>query len=147
MFVKKLSPTARLSAGLALAAASLAIAVSAARADDYSPHGGTTVGDVQGVTVYAPDRYTHQPTTGRMVRMNQVSMTVALGDLDLSTRGGARIAKARIVEAARDVCQRVEDVYPGSGEPPGGCYSMAVRDALRQAQDQAGYPIVAWGYR
>ncbi len=139
-----MSPKARLSAGLALASASLAVVVSAARAEPYARYGGATVGDV---TVYAPYRYTHQPTTGREVRMNQVSMVVPLGDLDLSTRGGARIAKARIVEAAREVCQRVDDLYEGSTEPPGGCYSMAVHDALRQAQDQAGYPIVAWGYR
>ena len=147
MFGKKLSPTARLSAGLALAGASLAIAVSAARADPYAPYGGDTARDVEGVTVYAPHRYVRQPTTGALVRMHEVSLTVPLGDLDLSTPRGARIAKARIVEAAKDVCQRVDDAYPGSSEPPGGCYSMAVRDALRQAQDQAGYPIVAWGYR
>jgi UrcA family protein len=105
------------------------------------------VSTVEGVTVYVPYRYVRQPTTGARVRMNSVSLAVPLGDLDLSTPGGARVAKARIVEAAKDVCQRAEDVYPGSGEPPGGCYSMAVHDALRQAQDQAGYPIVAWGYR
>jgi UrcA family protein len=131
MFGKKLSPTARLSAGLALAGASLAIAVSAARADPYSRYDEPTAANVGGV----------------VVRMNQVSMTVPLGDLDLSTRVGARIAKARIVEAAKDVCQRAEDIYPGSSEPPGGCYSMAVREGLQQAQAQAGYPIVAWGYR
>ena len=147
MFGKKLSSTTRLSAGLALAGASLAIVVSAARADPYSPHGGATVGSVEGVTVYTPYRYIRHPTTGQMVRMNTVSVGVSLADLDLSTPAGARIAKARIVDAAKDVCQRAEDVYQGSGEPPGGCYSMAVRDALRQAQEQAGYPIVAWGYR
>ncbi|HEX3408360.1 MAG TPA: UrcA family protein [Caulobacteraceae bacterium] len=147
MFGKKLGSAGRLSVGLALASASLALAVSAARADPYSPYGGTTAGSVEGVTVYAPYRYIRHPTTGAMVRMNSVSMAVSLADLDLSTPGGARLAKARIVEAAKDVCQRAEDVYPGSGEPPGGCYAMAVHDALRQAQDQAGYPIVAWGYR
>ena len=46
-----------------------------------------------------------------------------------------------------DVCQAVDDANPGDSEPPGGCYAMAVHQALRQAQDQAGYPIVAWGYR
>jgi len=109
MFGKKLSPTARLSAGLALAGASLAIAVSVARAQPYSPYGGPTVDSVGDVTVYAPHRYVRQPTTGREVLMNQVSVTVPIDDLDVSTRAGARIAKARIVEAAKDVCQRAED--------------------------------------
>ena len=135
MFGDKLGPTARLSAGLALAGASLALAVVAARADPYSPYGGTTVGSVDGVTVYASERCVRQPTTGHTVRMNSVSMVVALGDLDLSTPGDARLAKARIVRAAKEVCQRVDDAYPGASEPPGGCYAMAVRDALRQAQD------------
>jgi UrcA family protein len=79
--------------------------------------------------------------------MDQVSMTVPLGDLDLSTQDGARIAKARIVQAAKDVCQEVDDAYPGDSEPRGGCYARALHEALAQAQDQAGYPIVAWGYR
>ncbi len=147
MFGKKMGPAHRVSVGLALAGASLALVALSARADPYSPYGGTTASSVEGVTVYAPQRYITQPTTGARVRMDQVSMTVPLGDLDLSTGYGARVAKARIVRAAKDVCQEVEDAYPGSGEPPGGCYSMAVRTAMRQAQDQAGYPIVAWGYR
>jgi UrcA family protein len=147
MFGNKLGPTARLSAGLALASASLAIVVSAARADPYSRYGEATVDEAQGVTVYSPDRYIRQPTTGEIVRMDRVSMTVPLGDLDLSTPYGARVAKARIVQAARQVCEDVDDAYPGSSDPPGGCYTMAVRAALSQAQAQAGYPIVAWGYR
>jgi UrcA family protein len=147
MFGKKLGPAGRLSAGLALAGASLALAVAAAHADPYSPYGGTTVGSAEGVTVYAPYRYIRHPSTGQMVRMNAVSIPVSLSDLDLSTPGGAHVAKARIVAAAKEACRQVEDAYPGSSEPPGGCYAMAVRDALLQAQDQAGYPIVAWGYR
>jgi UrcA family protein len=146
MFGKQPGTGARI-AGLALAGASLALVALAARADPYSPYGGTTVGAIEGVTVYAPYRYVRHPTTGALVRMNTVSLAISLADLDLSTPRGARIAKARIVEAAKDVCQRAEDVYPGSGEPPGGCYSMAVHDAMRQAEDQTGYPIVAWGYR
>ena len=147
MFGKKPGTAGRFAAGLALASASLALVALSARADPYTPYGATTDGSVEGVTVYAPDRYVRQPTTGRQVRMDQVSMTVPLGDLDLSTHDGARIAKARIVRAAKDVCQAVDDANPGDSEPPGGCYAMAVHQALRQAQDQAGYPIVAWGYR
>jgi UrcA family protein len=146
MFGKKLS-AGRFAAALALAGASLALIAASASAEPYSPYGGETTASVEGVTVYAPQRYATQPTTGRRVRMEQVSMTVPLDDLDLSTSYGARVGKARIVQAAKDVCQQVDDSYPGSSEPPGGCYARAVHDAMRQAQDMAGYPIVAWGYR
>jgi UrcA family protein len=75
-------------------------------------------------------------------------MTVPLDDLDLATRRGAHIAKARIERAARDVCNAMDDNYPKDVEPKvGSCYSRAVRDGLAQAQEMAGYPILAWGYR
>lgn len=146
MFGKKPAAAGRFVAAAALAGGALTLAALSAHADPYSPHEGAT-DSVEGVTVYAPHRYATQPTTGRTVRMDQVSMTVPLGDLDLSTHEGARIAKARIVRAAKDVCQEADDAYPGDSEPPGGCYTRALHDALAQAQDQAGYPIVAWGYR
>ena len=146
MFGKKSAAAGRVGVTAVLAGASLALVAVAAHAAPY--YGDTTsVGSVEDVTVYAPHRYVTQPTTGRRVPLDQVSMTVPLGDLDLSTRYGARVAKARIAQAAKDVCQEVDDAYPGDSEPPGGCYSLAVRAAMRQAEDQAGYPIVAWGYR
>jgi len=146
MFGKKYGAAARMTAAAALAGASLGLVALSAHADAYSSHESST-GSVEGVTVYAPRHFATQPTTGRTVRMDQVSMTVPLGDLDLSTQDGARIAKARIVQAAKDVCQEVDDAYPGDSEPRGGCYARALHEALAQAQDQAGYPIVAWGYR
>ena len=145
MFGKKYGAAARMTAAAALAGASLGLVALSAHADPYPAYDRD--GSVEGVTVYAPRHYATQPTTGRTVRMDQVSMTVPLGDLDLSTHEGARIAKARIVQAAKDVCQEVDDAYPGDSEPRGGCYARAVREALAHAQDEAGYPIVAWGYR
>jgi UrcA family protein len=88
-----------------------------------------------------------QPVTGARVELDQVSFIVPIGDLDLSTRHGAREAKARIEAAARDACDRAQELYPYDEEVPGGCVSQAVRDGLQQAEDAAGYPIVAWGYR
>jgi UrcA family protein len=146
MFGKKSGAAGRLAAVAALAGASLGLAALSAHADPYSPQEGAT-SSVEGVTIYAGHRYATQPTTGRRVRMDRVSMTVPLDDLDLSTHEGALIAKARISQAAKDVCQAVDDAYPGDSEPPGGCYARALHDGLAQAQDQAGYPIVAWGYR
>ena len=137
-----------LAVGLAVAGASLACATLAARAQPYSNYDDPNVtDDVSGVTVYAPYSYAHQPTTGARVRMDRVSMVVPIDDLDLSTSFGARVAKARISRAAKEVCDESERAYPGGSPPPGGCYSMAVRDALAQAQAEVGYPIVAWGYR
>jgi UrcA family protein len=143
MFFKNLTAT------LAVASASFAVAALPASADPYTYVGrdNTAADDDAGVTVYAPYDYARQPTTGAIVRMDQVSTTVPIDDLDLSNPYDARIAKARIVDAARYVCERADDAYPQDGQPPGGCEATAVRDALRQAQDQAGYPIVAWGYR
>jgi UrcA family protein len=151
MFFKNFAAPARMAGALATASASLALVALPAHADPYSHIGQDTTAAseeaVEGVTVYAPERYARQPTTGARVRMDRVSTTVQLGDLDLSNPYDARVAKARIVEAAKDVCDEADTVYPNDGQPPGGCYSIAVRDALRQAQDMAGYPIVAWGYR
>jgi UrcA family protein len=138
----------KLAAGFAVAGASLACATLNAQAQPNSYYDEPTVtDDVGGVTVYAPYRYARQPTTGARVRMDTVSMVVPIDDLDLNTSVGARIAKARISEAAKEVCDETERAYPGGSPPPGGCYATAVRDALRDAQAQAGYPIVAWGYR
>jgi len=142
MFVNKLAT------GLLVAGASLTLVALSARADPYRSYDepGATA-EVDGVTVYVPQRYARQPTTGRRVRMDTISMVVPLGDLDLSTRFGAHLAKARIDRAAREVCNEFDNAYTGDSDPPGGCYAIAVSDALRQAQEQAGYPIVAWGYR
>jgi UrcA family protein len=143
MFFKTLTAT------LAVASASFAVAAlpASAEPDTYVGQDDAAAYDDAGVTVYAPHRYARQPTTGAIVRMDQVSTTVPIDDLDLSNPYDARVAKARIVEAARYVCERADDVYPQDGQPAGGCEAIAVRDALRQAQAQAGYPIVAWGYR
>ena len=154
MFGNTLGARGALAFAAAAASATLGLAAVSAHADAYGPYQAqspyeaqTYDTDVGGVTVYAPRRYARQPTTGALVRLRSVSTTVQLGDLDLSTRYGARVAKARIVRAARDVCDAADNAYPGSSEVPGGCYATAVRNGLQQAQAMAGYPIVAWGYR
>jgi UrcA family protein len=148
MFGNTFRQFGRAAAGLALVGASAALTSLPARADPYDRYTPAPAQDtVEGVTVYAPHRYVRQPTTGARVRLDTISMRVPLGDLDLSTPGGAREAKARIVEAAKDVCDEVQQVYSNGVEIPGGCYANAVREALAQTQRLAGYPIVAWGYR
>jgi UrcA family protein len=145
MFVE-VSPKARVAAvALALAGASLALVGPSASAQP-TPYDDESAG-VGGVTIYGPHLYARQPTTGAWVRMDSVSMTVRLADLNLATREGARTAKARIQRAARRVCAEAEYAYPKDVSPPRGCYQDAVAQGLAQAEDIAGYPIVAWGYR
>ncbi len=101
----------------------------------------------EGVTIHAPRHYERDPRTGQLIELISASRVVEIGDLDLRTRRGARIAKARIDRAAREVCNYLTDTYPGSGDTQAGCYTRAVQDGMAQVEDQAGYPIVAWGYR
>ena len=142
MIAKAPAPGRRATVALSLAAASLALTVSPARADPWNSYDTAA-----GITVRAPHPYVRQPVTGAIVRLDQVSYVVSLSDLDLSTRRGAVLAKARIERAARDVCQEVEDRYGKGEEVNGGCYATALRDALLQTERLSGYPIVAWGYR
>ena len=139
MIGNALAPGRRAALALSLAVAGLASTVSAVRADPFDT--------AAGITVRAPHPYVRQPVTGAMVRLDQVSYVVSLSDLDLSTRRGAVLAKARIERAAKDVCQDVQDRYGTDEEVAGGCYVAAVRDALIQTERLSGYPIVAWGYR
>jgi UrcA family protein len=139
MIGNALAPGRRAALALSLAVAGLASTVSAVRADPFDT--------AAGITVRAPHPYVRQPVTGAMVRLDQVSYVVSLSDLNLSTRRGAVLAKARIERAAKDVCQDVQDRYGTDEEVAGGCYVAAVRDALIQTERLSGYPIVAWGYR
>jgi len=134
-------------AASASVAALVGVGLSAPAIAQISPSQDAYAGSVGGVTVYAPHRWVRQPTTGRWVRADTLSVRVSLADLDLSTGFGAREAKRRISDAARDVCHEVEDAYPNDVQGPGNCYVEALREGLDQTQDMAGYPIVAWGYR
>lgn len=142
MIAKTLTTGHRLGMTLALAGAGLALAVTPVRADPWGASDSAA-----GVTVHAPHHYARQPVTGAQVRLDEVSYVVSLRDLDLSTRHGARLAKARIERAARAVCEAAQDRYPNDEDIDGGCYPTAVRDALIQTERLARYPIVAWGYR
>jgi len=147
MFGKELGERLRFATAIAVASAGLALAASSTQAQPGPSDQDQQSTGLGGVTVYAPDRYARQPTTGAMVRMDSVSLGVPLGDLDLSSQRDAWVAKLRIERAARAVCQEAEDAFPRDGDPPRSCYAMAVRQGMAQAQDIAGYPIVAWGYR
>jgi UrcA family protein len=138
MIANLFTHTRRAAFGLAALSASVALMAGPAVAQ---PDEGA---NVTGVTVFAPEAT--DPTTGARVRPDSVSVAVSLSDLDLTTTDGAREAKRRIEHAAKDVCDRVSTEYPNDVQMQNGCYGPAVRHALRQAELEAGYPIVAWGY-
>jgi len=146
MFANRKPAARRASIAVALAGACLCLFALPAHTQP-APYDREDAAGVGGVTVYAPHRYARQPTTGAWVRTDSISRVVSLDDLDLSTRYGARMAKARISRAARVVCQDVQNAYPNDVDPQTSCFTTALRDGLAQAQDIAGYPIVAWGYR
>ena len=126
------------------AGAAMSLAPLTAQAQTYGPDDSAS--SVGGVTVYAGPRYARQPTTGAWERTDNVSLRVALGDLDLSTHWGAREAARRIRAAAREACYEVQERYPEDVETQHGCYAPAVRNAMAQVEEGVGYPILAWGY-
>jgi UrcA family protein len=146
MFAKSSLTRSGLFTGAAALAAGIAMSFAAAPASAQTHASDDTASGVAGVTVYAGPRYQRQPTTGAWVEPDTVSLVVPIDDLDLSTRWGARQAVRRIEAAAREACDEVQTRYPQDVESEHGCYGPAVRNAIAQAQEIAGYPILAWGY-
>jgi UrcA family protein len=62
-----------------------------------------------------------------------VSVRVSYADLDLCTQSGDDALKARIREAARDVCGKIDEQYPVSIMSDRPCFRGAVADAVQQA--------------
>ncbi|HUZ12091.1 MAG TPA: UrcA family protein [Caulobacteraceae bacterium] len=146
MIVENSTRGGRTLAGVGAALAGLTLLAGTAQAQPYSPYDQGGIAAAPGVTVQAPRRYARQPTTGAWVRLDSVSRVVPLGDLDLATRYGAHAARYRIERAARRVCAETRRLYPFDVSTNRGCYQSAVQNGLAQAQDVAGYPILAWGY-
>jgi UrcA family protein len=101
------------------------------------------------VIVPAPREWVHRGADGDIA----LSRDVSYGDLDLSTRDGVRELRARIRDAARDVCEELNDHVrnPGSIIPPDvrGCAREAYRGAMMQVReavrDDDGYRDARYG--
>ena len=109
-------------------------------APDY---GRDTSAEVGGVTVtpeYRPDRTYDGIPTQRVY----ASRVVPIDDLDLSTRWGVRELHSRVVHAASDACNQLDQQWPQGLYPidssDGNCKARAIRHAMRDA------PIIYDGY-
>lgn len=122
----------------AAAAAGLAIAAPAmpAHAQPYygydNGYNGYDSGASDDITVYASPWAGRSPT-GAPYEVVRASRVVSYADLDLNTRWGADELRARVVRAARDACDELENgiAITAPDDPP--CVSRAVRRALYQA--------------
>ena len=71
-----------------------------------------------------------------------VEMTIQLGDLDLKTARGMRVARERIAAAARRLCDRFRNTSRVSdSETTADCQRDAVADAVQRLQ-QSSQPLV-----
>jgi UrcA family protein len=134
----RLALCAAAAAGLALAAPGLP-----AHAQDYGHDYGNDYGrydtgpqyaDQDGdVTVQARPREERDPATGAPYERVYASRVVSYADLNLNSRWGVRELHARLVSAARDACDELENdpmLVTAPDDPP--CVSTAVRRAMYQ---------------
>ena len=73
-------------------------------------------------------------TTGAPIRRVTTSRVVDYRDLDIDSPWGARELHWRIVRAAHDACDELDDRYPIGSPDVDGCVSEAVRDAERDVR-------------
>lgn len=133
------SPKSRWLLGAAVVGVFAAVlAQSPASAQDYDSGYGYR-NSSENIEVIAPPRRPHeQSVIGARTGHFRVSEEVPYGDLDLRTREGAHILKARIQMAARRECDRLNDSaypdfqYPHTTDSP-PCFSTAVRRAMYEA--------------
>ncbi|HEX4196975.1 MAG TPA: UrcA family protein [Caulobacteraceae bacterium] len=138
----RLALCAAAAAGMALVVPSLP-----AHAQPYgAPYDAYDAGPSNDITVYASPRAGRDPYTGAPYERVETSRVVSYADLDLNSRWGVRELRARVISAARDACDELENdpmTITASDDPP--CVSTAVHRAMYQApipdyfQDDAEY--------
>jgi UrcA family protein len=130
----RLALCAAAAAGLALAAPGLP-----AQAQDYGHDYGRYDNSAQSVdpgndvTVTAQPREERDPATGAPYERVYASRVVSYADLDLNARWGVRELRARVVRAARDACDELDNsgiAINAPDDPP--CVSTAVQRAMYQ---------------
>jgi UrcA family protein len=123
-----------------LAASALGLLISAvpAAAQGYDDQYGYRTGPNEEVIVVAPDYYYHRPypsnQLGRPPEPTTLSLPVNYGDLDLSTRAGAHELRARVRDAAHDICSELASRYPIRMANSAPCYEKAVESGLNRAE-------------
>jgi UrcA family protein len=99
---------------------------------------GGASGEIQEITVTAPEIVRKPVATGRgpLVEVVSISRGVNYADLDLTTASGQSTLKSRIHSTAVAACKQLDDetrgrVYPPTGAT--GCERDAAADALKVA--------------
>jgi len=119
------------------------LAASSASAQTYDRYDDNGYRDTsEGVIVTAPHRLHQRSTIGAPIDRFRVSEAVPIDDLNLRTRWGEHLLRARILMAARRVCDRLNDsVYPDFVTPPTTDSPPCVRTAISRAMYQADAAI------
>jgi UrcA family protein len=109
-------------------------------APDYGQDASAEVGGVVVTPSYRPDQDFNGIPTGRVY----ASRVVPIDDLDLSTRWGVHELHSRVVRAASDACNQLDQQWPQGLYPidsnDGSCKARAIRHAMADA------PITYDGY-
>lgn len=128
------------SALLAASALGLILTTSSVSAQSYDDQYGYQNGPNEEVIVIAPpDYYAHRPypsnQLGRPPEPTTLSQSVNFGDLDLSTRDGAHELRARVRDAAHDICSELASRYPIRMANSAPCYEKAVESGMNRAEN------------
>jgi UrcA family protein len=92
-----------------------------------------TAGDDE-VVVQAP-RSRVRGVYGAPIREVSLSREVSFADLDLRTRAGERVLRARVHTMARNLCRQLDIMHPVAAPDSPDCYTAAVDDAMYQVDD------------
>jgi len=125
---------------LAASAAGLALAASSALAQDNDRYGDGSYRNApqEEVEVIAPPYHARSSVTGAPIVNTALSQAVRYDDLDLRTDWGARALRDRIRATARDLCGRLDRLYPISTDDSPPCYRTALENAMYQADVAIG---------
>jgi UrcA family protein len=127
------------SALLAASALGLMLAAFPASAQGYSDQAVDQNGPSEEVIVTGPDYYYHAPypssPLGRPPEQTTLSLPVSYSDLDLTTREGAHELRARVRDAAQDICSELASRYPIRMANSAPCYEKAVESGLNRAEN------------
>jgi len=122
---------------LAASALGLVLGTSSVSAQGYDDQYTYQGGPNEEVIVVAPDYYYHRPypsnQLGRPPEPTTLSQSVGYSDLDLATSEGAHELRARVRDAAHDICAELAGRYPvrmANSEP---CYKKAVESGMNRA--------------
>lgn len=119
---------------IAAGAFGLALSASPVAAQDYGYDDQSySNGPSEQIEVIAPRYRAEQRPVNAPPGKLSLSVAVHFGDLDLRTREGAHELRARVRDAARDVCDQLRDAYPVKQQPGTNCYKDAVDNAMARA--------------